>query len=583
MIQFKTNLEANFFDLGTFNRMVLPFWRIFSLIISFLFCSLVGISQNLPANFPLLEEYARRAQLNDTSIMRSSFQLRPIQLSNSAGSIDSLFYRTISFENLNLGVLPILSISELNSDRPFGWGNFGMIPNKGIQQYLSGGVFGNWKIIEFQLQPEFIFAQNLPYYGFPADFNQAIINDRFFYWNNGDYPERFGNSSYTRIWWGQSKIMAKFGAFEGGISTQNIWWGPGQWNALTFSNNAQGFPHLTIRTGKPAKTFLGNFETQLLSGRIEDSGLSPSQHPALNEKYFSDFSGDWKYVNALSISYNPKWVKGLFLGFNRTFQVYREKMGDSFLSYFPVFSGITKEQFFEDGNSVEFDSDGADQQISVTFRWVVPASHFEFYGEFGRRDHALNWREFILNPEHARAYMMGFMKLFPLNKPSRFLQVRGEMTHQQESVNRYVRYPGTRGGLTWHTHNPSRAFANFGQALGVGIGVGSNVQIIEFSMVEEMNKLGLIFQRLENQQDFYYRAFGQQTERKPWIDLSVGLVFDHRWDNLVLGSKILAVNGLNYQWQLAANGTPEFPKGRNLFSAHAQVNVIYFLKTKADK
>jgi hypothetical protein len=538
--------------------------------------------QDLAPGTPMLEEYIRRNQLLAKFEKPYSFQLRPIKLDTNCFEIN-FFKNVFAGDSLSLGVSPFIAITEANSDRPYGWGNFGMIPNKGVQQYVSGGIFGNWKFVDFQLQPEFVIAQNLPYFGFPADFDSNTSSARFFYWNFGDYPERFGDSNYTKIWWGQSKIMGKFGAFEAGISTQNIWWGPGQWNALTFSNNAQGFPHLTIRTAKPAKTFLGNFETQLLSGRIDESGLSPSQHPQLNEEYFKDFSGDWKYVNALSISYNPKWVKGLFFGFNRTFQVYREKMGNSFLSYFPVFSGITKEQFFEDGNSVEFDSDGADQQISVTFRWVVPASHFEFYGEYGRRDHALNWREFILNPEHARAYMMGFMKLFPLNKPGKFLQIRGEMTHQQESVNRYIRYGGTTGGLTWHTHNPSRGFANFGQALGVGIGVGSNVQIIEFSMVEEMNKLGLIFQRLENQQDFYYRAFGQQGERQPWIDLSMGLVFDHRWDNIILGSKLLAVNALNYQWQLNTNSTPEFPNGKNLLSVHAQFNVIYLLNKKVGK
>lgn len=548
--------------------------------VCFYLFSLVGFSQSLPANFPILEEYIRRKQLNDTTAKDYSFQLRPIQFPQNEDFFQSIIPENIVPRKVEVGFLPILAISEANSDRPYGWGNFGMIPNKGVQQYVSGGIFGKWKFVDFQLQPEFVFAQNLPYCGFPADFDVATTSARFFYWNFGDYPERFGNSHLKRIWWGQSKIMAKFGAFEAGISTQNIWWGPGQWNSLTFSNNAQGFPHLTIRTAKPAKTFLGNFETQLLSGRIEESGLSPSQHPQLNEEYFKDFSGDWKYVNALSVSYNPKWVPGLFFGFNRTFQVYREKMGNSFLSYFPVFSGITKEQFFEDGNSVDFDSDGADQQISVTFRWVFPASHFEFYGEFGRRDHALNWREFILNPEHARAYMMGFVKLFPLSKQDKYFQVRGEITHQQESVNRYIRYPGTGGGLTWHTHNPSRGFANFGQALGVGIGVGSNIQIIEFSVVEKLNKVGLMFQRLENQQDFFYRAFGQQTERKPWIDLSMGLVFDHRWDKIVLGSKLLAVNALNYQWQLNANSTSEFPNGKNLLSVHAQFNVIYMLNKK---
>src|SRR5690606_8227007 len=133
-----------------------------------------------------------------------------------------------------------------------------------------------------------------------------------------------------------------YGAFEMGAATENIWWGPGQFNALTFSNNAQGFPHLTLNTTKPAKTFIGNFETQLIIGQLKNSGYDPSQFPTLNAEYFKPFSGEWRYLNALMLSYNPKWIPGLFVGFTRTFQQYRGTMGDGVLDYLPVFLGVTK-------------------------------------------------------------------------------------------------------------------------------------------------------------------------------------------------------------------------------------------------
>ena len=535
--------------------------------------------QSLPVGFPILEEYLRRDQLIDLSKSNSSFQLRPLQFVNDFPLIDSSLVGNKD-SNLKIKILPFLSTTQFNSKRPYGWGDFGMIPNVGLQQYLTGGVFTGWKFLKLQFQPELVLASNNSWFGFPSDFPESVNIARFVYWNQGDYPERFGDNQYSKFWWGQSKLSMAFGAFEAGVATQNIGWGPGQWNSLTFSNNAQGFLHLTLNTTKPAKTFLGNFETQLLSGRIDESGLAPSQHPELNNEFFRPFSGDWKYVNALSVSYNPKWVPGLFLGFNRTFQVYRENMGNSFLDFFPVFSGVTKEQFFQDGNSVDFDSDGADQQTSISFRWLIPKSHFEFYGEYGRRDHALNWREFILNPEHARAYLMGFNKLISLARPNRFFQIRAEMTHQQESVNRYIRYPGETGGITWHTHSPTRGFANFGQALGVGIGVGSNVQTLELSVVENFDKFGILFERLENHQDFYYRAGLNKTDRKPWIDLSIGFLYDKRWGNLLLRSKLQIVNGLNYQWQMNPKSTPEFPRGENLLSFHSQVSLIYIFNKK---
>jgi hypothetical protein len=175
---------------------------------------------------------------------------------------------------------------------------------------------------------------------------------------------------------------------------------------------------------------------------------------------------------------------------------------------------------------------------------------------------------------------MGFNKLIPLAKPNRFFQIRAEMTHQQESVNRYIRYPGETGGITWHTHFPTRGFANFGQALGVGIGVGSNVQTLELTIVESFDKFGVLFERLENHQDFYYRSGLNKTERKPWIDLSIGFLYDKRWGDFLLRSKLQMVNGLNYQWQLHPKSTPEFPKGENLLSIHSQVSLIYFFNKK---
>ncbi|WP_236613257.1 MULTISPECIES: capsule assembly Wzi family protein [Rhodonellum] len=500
--------------------------------------------------------------------------LRPI--SGNYDFLNRLFPEFLAkIPAVEIYALPLTAISQMNTKRPYGWGDYGMIPSRGGQQYISSGLFIKYKFIHLQLQPDLVLAQNKAYQGFSREFRDGIQAARFIFWNFGDYPERFGSAGYSKFSLGQSKLSAQFGAFEAGISTQNLWWGPGQWNALTFSNNAQGFPHLSLNTTKPAKTFLGNFEGQLIMGRIEESGLKPSQHADLNDRFFTDFTGDWKYVNGITVSYSPKWIPGLFLGFSRTFQQYRERMGDGFRDYFPILDPFQKESIFENGNTVEFDGAGRDQTATLFFRWVIPKHHTEFYAEFGRRDHAFNWRDAILTPEHARAYLMGFSKLIPLSKENQYVQLRGEMTHQQESINRYIRYRGLGGGISWHTHTRARGFANYGQPLGVGIGVGSNVQTLELAIVENFNKYGILLERLENQQDFYYRAFGQQKEHKPWVDLSLGFLFDHRWDNLLLSSKVQLIHGRNYQWQLDPSSTPDFPKGENLFSVHSQVSLVY--------
>lgn len=544
------------------------------LIFLFLKLSLFGFSQTLPAGMPILEELTRRNQLiSDTAAF--SFFLRPVIPIHDHDSSGGFLHKS---KQASVQLLPVVNITRLSSKRPYGWGDYDLIPNPGLQTYLSGGVHARFSILNFTFRPEISLSQNGGFQTSLSEMTEAEIRSRYVLWNAGDNPERFGNGAYFSPWWGQSKLTVQFGAFETGISTQNIWWGPGQWNALTFSNNAQGFPHLTFNTSKPANTFLGNFEGQLIMGRLENSGFAPSQNNELNDKYFLPLSGDSRYLNAITFSWNPKWVKGFFFGFSRTFQQYNANRGNEFLDWFPIFEGFQKKNFFENGNSVDFDANGRDQTITIFGRLVVPKTKSELYFEYGRRDHAFTWRDFALSPEHARAYIFGFNQLFEISESGKMLQIRSEVTHQQESINRYIRYPGLLGGITWHTHTPARGFVNYGQPLGVGIGTGSNVQTVEVSLVDGVEKMGLLFERLENNQDFYYKAILQYTERKPWIDLSLGFLYDKQFNNLLLSSKLQLIHARNYQWQLDPASTPDFPKGENLTSVMAQVSAIYFWK-----
>jgi len=530
--------------------------------------------QFIPAGTHIIEENIRRNQILNGET-KNSMLIRPFLFDEINFSLDNDSL-PIKNKNIEIFILPIQGITSFNTNRPYGRSDFGMVPNVGIQQYLSGGLYAKWKFINFQFQPEIVGAENKRYNGFSSDFKKSIILDRFHFWNYDDSPERFGDGGFSELWFGQSSLTLQYGVFELGLSTRNIWWGPGQWNSLTFSNNAKSFPHLSINTVKPAKTFIGSFEGQMIMGKLINSGIGASQNKNLNNLYFEPFTGDWRYLNAITLSYNPRWIPGLFLGFSRTFQQYNENRGKTFDDFFPIFQVFQKQKFINSDNPTQIDDEARDQQATVFGRYYNSKSKFEIYFEFGRRDHALNWREFVLNPEHARAYLMGFKKLISLSQQNKYIQLRGEITHQQESVNRYIRYLGLGGDASWHTHYQVRGFVNQGQPLGVGIGTGANIQTLEVALVEKFNKIGILFERLENHQDFFYRAFGQQQEHKPWIDLSVGFLFDKQWDNLLFSSKLQLINGLNYQWQLHPNSTPDFPKGQNLFSIHSQTSLIYF-------
>ena len=517
-----------------------------------------------------IDDYLRRAQiLNDEKINEFGFSYL-LKEGSHLNSFIGQFEDSVTTSLFKL--MPLATLNIYNSNRPYGWGNYGLTPNVGFQTGITFGFSFQNKFIKAYHQPIFFYSQNLDFPGFSEDFDLDIVRHRFRGWNFSDSPERFGTKPNGKYDFGNSLLAFYYRNIEIGVAYKPIWWGPGQFNSLTFSNNARGFPHITFNTNKPVKTFLGDFEWQVIVGRLEDSKILPSKTQKFNQRFAVPFADDWRYLNAMTFAFSPKIFNGLSIGFSRTFHQYNRFRRNTFSDIFPIFDPFQKEKF-----GLDRDEERRDQQFTVFAKYVNVKAKGEVYFEFGRRDHALNWREFILNPEHARGFIMGFNKAFDLTNTTKNFLVRGEITHQQESNNRYIRYPGLLGGLSWHTHaTGARGFSNHGMTLGTGIGIGSNVQTLEFSVVDHFNKIGILFERLENHQDFYYRAFGQQQEHQPWIDLSVGFLFDKQWNNLLLSSKLQLINGLNYQWQLHPNSTPDFPKGQNLFSVHAQTSLIYF-------
>ena len=539
----------------------------------------IALAQNIPAGFPVLEENLRREQLLGTNeIQDFSFGLRPIvsiKQNRFNSRIDSF---SIKEKKVHLEFLPVLSTTVLNSNRPFGWGNFSMMNGAGVQTLISPGVYGRVFIFKFQFRPEYVASQNKGYQGFGNGFSSQIIKNRFRLWNFGDYPERFSKEYNSFVWWGQSFVSLNAGPIELGASTQNIWWGPGQFNSLIFSNNARGMKHLFLRTTRPINVFIGHIESQIIAARAEDSGILPSQNQQLNSEYALPFTGDWRYVSGINIMFQPVILPGLFLGFSRTFQQYNEMVEDSFRGRLPIFEGFQKKKFFTNENSVEYDGKGQDQQVALSIRYFSSKANFDLYAEYGRRDHSYDWRDFILSPEHARAYLLGFTKLIKTGKKNVFYQASGEIVHQQESVNRYIRYEFLNTfNASWHTHYQARGFSNEGQAMGVGIGTGANLQMLELARISGLNKFGVLFQRLENQQDFFYGSFAENPNKRPWIDFSFGLLYDKQWGNLILSTKTQIIRGVNYQWNNSSQSSMAFPLGQKLWTFSGKVNIIYQL------
>jgi hypothetical protein len=540
------------------NRCILGLGLIF---LSFGF-SIFSFSQSLPSNHFIIEEYLRRGQLVSKPIS-SSFLYRPLigsdfkESTNLSYSLSILDKDSIRFFSPEVKLLPLSMGMQMGPGDPYPEvGKF--LQAKGYQQWFSAGFYGSLGPLSIQFQPEFFIAENLKY-------NLGISKSRRII----EYVEYFGDGSYSKLLPGQSSIALNYGAFSLGASTKNIWWGPGQYNSLLFSNNAFGFNHLTLNTRKPAKTFLGSFEGQVILGKLENF-----------ESFLRAGKEDWRFVNGITFSYQPKWIPGLYFGASRVFQQYSSYKNKTFAFYFPIFEPFQKVRLIDTNlpffDSSEYDDRMQSQQLTGFARLVIPKAKAEVYFEYGRRDHAVDWREFLLNPEHARAYILGFKKLISLSNNA-FLQVNGEMLQQQESINILIRY-GPGGGGSWASHGIQQGFTHQGQMLGPGVGPSSNAQTLETSWVKGVKKLGIRWERLNRHQDVYTRIFNDPSENGRWVDYSARLLADWQWDNLLLSSTFNFVYTLNPQWDLQEKSTTEFPNGKRSSSLITQIQLIYLFK-----
>ena len=158
-----------------------------------------------------------------------------------------------------------------------------------------------------------------------------------------------------------------FGLLSLGLSAQNLWLGPGQFSSLLMSNNAAGFNHFSISTNRPLKTILGNFELSFIGGTLTTDPLQGFENKNLKT---SAIDGSTRYLNILSLAYNPFLFKNLYLGINRAFQQFTQSKPSSNLTDYYL---IALKPLFR--NVYQDNASSLDQLISVYVKYLFPKAH----------------------------------------------------------------------------------------------------------------------------------------------------------------------------------------------------------------
>ena len=391
-------------------------------------------------------------------------------------------------------VLPQVTF-VMNSDLPFGQNDGAMWGGKGYNsRILAGGTapFGPVRIVAI---PEFVsstnyaisidpldlrFARPLPgsYSQFASPFNYLPYP--------ADVPYRFGDSAFAKLYPGQSSASVLLGSFEGGVGTENQWWGPAIRNPILFSDNAAGFPHAFIRTGKPVATGIGVFEGRWIVGALKESA------------YFDDdFTNDIRSISALSLVWKRRPESGLSLGLGRSVFAaadgYSSIAGHAFDFLLgtdhPNARAVTDSTF----------APGRDQIFSVFAHWMIPRYGLESYVEWARAEMPSSLRDFIEYPNHTRGFSGGLQYVHSFRNSSRF-RFQGEFTNVEQSGSYRFRPIGS-----FYTSRAAvQGYTNEGQILGAGIGPGSSGEWVAADYMRSNVELGVNFGRTRPNTDAFF-------------------------------------------------------------------------------
>jgi hypothetical protein len=482
---------------------------------------------------------ARSSQLRGKLDSSISFTVRPVNPVSSPTNIYSVidsngvaYQKPIYFAGKygRSGFLPFTIIQQFNTHHPYGWNDGAMIAAKGYQVLISAGIYAGLGPLEIQLQPELVYTAN-------SHFE-----------NNSNYGNQ-ATGSYQKLFPGQSSIRLSAWSMSLGVSTENLWWGPGRHSSLLMSNNAPGFVHVFFSTSKPLRTAIGSFEWQLIGGRLTSSNSLAYENYNLKQVQLTNAS---RYLNAYVLSYQPKWTPGLFLGMTRGLQMYHKDIQHSFGSVFSkYFSVLTKA--VQKSNAQNDDSLHTDQLASFFVRWALAKEHAEFYIEYGFNDYNQNVRDYVMGPSHSAAYIVGFKKIFPLKQNS-YLDFGFEMTQMSQSPDHLIRDAGN-----WYVHSEIlQGYTHENQILGAGAGLGCNVQSLTTTWVNGWKQWGLILERVER--DPIYHP-------DKWIDYSIGIMPQWKKKNIVFSGLIQFINSSNYAWE----------NNMNRFNLHSKLSIQYLL------
>lgn len=442
-------------------------------------------------------------------------------------------------------VLPVESFSSYNSRYAYGENDGAMWQGRGLNSRLRLGASAEWQYrdhgIGFTLYPTFWAAENRDFELVDPDDLLSVPrlfgHPEFGYiTNHMDLPQRMGPDPLQELGWGETELRYDYRQFTTGFGTQSLWLGPGRYNALILSTNAEGFPKLDVGFRK-TETRFGAFEGLGFWGR-----LTPSDY--FDTTRFDDHN----FYSGMAIAWQPWFWRQFTLGFNKVSIVRWEDFG--------VQSVIQPFDLSLSG----YPGDGG-QQASLTGEFRSTETGTSIYLEWARYDYSPR-RHLMTTPGWTATWTLGGRQVFSLD-PNRFILLSVEHTNLSRSREQMLG-PGTWGTSGFYRqHNVGTGFTNRGQVLGGWIGPGADTQYVSLKYYDQFGLLGVFVRRNARNKDVLYFQ-GQSTEidgsrymigpkensfRTLNVEMQYGAMGYFHLKSLILGFKAYYHDTLNWNYR----------------------------------
>lgn len=366
-----------------------------------------------------------------------------------------------------------------NSRIPLSMNDGSMWAGRGSTVRMMAGVRARKGPFTLVLAPQWTWVSNRSFAFPPAE--EPARSPMQAAWRVGtqsaDLPVRFGTIPYFQFDFGQSFIGLETQRVAFGLTSESQWWGPGIRNSLLVSNNAQGIPRLTLRSGEPLRTRMGDFSA------LWESGV-------LTESLHFDVYGanDLRSFNAGGITFRPSREPGLTLGVART-----------------IVRPLVDWQNDILGNAADFftsaPAGGRIDLRSLFARWVFPEDGFEVYGEWvGQSAPAKN--DARADREGSIGYTLGLGWVRPLSNDSSWaLHLSAEVTDLE---NRTPWQPGAGATYLYLDPGVSQGYTQRGQTIGAAIGPGSSSQWMGLDLILPRGQIGTGVERVRWDTDGFF-------------------------------------------------------------------------------